>query len=75
MFGHFALPFYLITYLLTLLTYLFLTSLSPGVVSQGWHADPTTRMVMPKKPGRWQCCSSSILGAFPALTLRFSQTV
>uniref|UniRef100_A0A3Q3IUR6 COP9 signalosome complex subunit 8 n=1 Tax=Monopterus albus TaxID=43700 RepID=A0A3Q3IUR6_MONAL len=22
-----------------------------GVVSQGWQADPTTRMVMPKKPG------------------------
>ncbi|XP_053296496.1 COP9 signalosome complex subunit 8 isoform X1 [Pleuronectes platessa] len=28
-----------------------------GVVSQGWQADPTTRMVMPKKPGRWRCCS------------------
>lgn len=26
-----------------------------GVVSQGWQADPATRMVMPKKPGRWQC--------------------
>uniref|UniRef100_A0A3Q2CMZ4 COP9 signalosome subunit 8 n=1 Tax=Cyprinodon variegatus TaxID=28743 RepID=A0A3Q2CMZ4_CYPVA len=25
-----------------------------GVVSQGWQADPATRMVMPKKPGRWQ---------------------
>lgn len=28
-----------------------------GVVSQGWQADANTRMVMPKKPGRWQCCS------------------
>ncbi|XP_010784366.1 COP9 signalosome complex subunit 8 [Notothenia coriiceps] len=28
-----------------------------GVVSQGWQADPATRMVMPKKPGRWQYCS------------------
>lgn len=26
-------------------------------MSQGWQADPTTRMVMPKKPGRWQYCS------------------
>lgn len=29
----------------------FPSSLS-GVVSQGWQADPATRMVMPKKPGR-----------------------
>lgn len=27
-----------------------------GVVSQGWQADPATRMVMPKKPGRWHHC-------------------
>ena len=30
-----------------------------GVVSQGWQADPNTRMVMPQKPGRWHCCPSS----------------
>lgn len=32
-------------------------ALSKGVVTQGWQADPNTRMVMPKKPGRWQSCS------------------
>lgn len=32
-----------------------------GVVSQGWQADPATRMVMPKKPGRWQCFSFDTL--------------
>lgn len=35
-------------------------SLSLGVVSQGWQADPTTRMVMPKKPGRWQYCAFNL---------------
>lgn len=35
-------------------------SLSKGVVSQGWQADPATRMVMPKKPGRWQYCSFNL---------------
>lgn len=35
--------------------------LPKGVVSQGWQADPNTRMVMPKKPGRWQCCSANCL--------------
>lgn len=27
-----------------------------GVVSQGWQADPASRMVMPRKPGRWHNC-------------------
>lgn len=35
-------------------THLFFYVLPQGVVSQGWQADPATRMVMPKKPGRWQ---------------------
>lgn len=24
-----------------------------GVLEQGWQADSTTRMVLPRKPGRW----------------------
>lgn len=49
-----------ITLLYTKLLRIFFFLFSPhfkGVVSQGWQADANTRMVMPKKPGRWQCCS------------------
>uniref|UniRef100_A0A7M4EDW3 COP9 signalosome complex subunit 8 n=1 Tax=Crocodylus porosus TaxID=8502 RepID=A0A7M4EDW3_CROPO len=28
-----------------------------GVLEQGWQADSATRMVMPKKPGKWSCYS------------------
>ncbi|KAM9664047.1 COP9 signalosome complex subunit 8 isoform 1-T1 [Trichechus inunguis] len=48
-----------------------------GILEQGWQADSTTRMVMPKKPGRWCCspifvalnCYCKIASVFQALNL------
>ncbi|KAL7991436.1 hypothetical protein Chor_015692, partial [Crotalus horridus] len=33
-----------------------------GVLDEGWQADSSTRMVMPKKPGRWSSSSMRICG-------------
>ncbi|NXB76692.1 CSN8 protein, partial [Donacobius atricapilla] len=35
-----------------------------GVLEQGWQADFATRMVMPKKPGRWSCVLEASFNRF-----------
>ncbi|KAF1440640.1 COP9 signalosome complex subunit 8, partial [Spheniscus demersus] len=35
-----------------------------GVLEQGWQADFSTRMVMPKKPGRWSCVLEASFNRF-----------
>ncbi|NXY44545.1 CSN8 protein, partial [Ceuthmochares aereus] len=35
-----------------------------AVLEQGWQADFSTRMVMPKKPGRWSCVLEASFNRF-----------